>query len=1170
MAVALMGLVGAARAADSEIAFGPVTLGSVGLTRQATLANSGSTPMTLLSISPGDNDFRPGLPASTNASPGGVITFPVTFAPTVAGQRQTRIVIRVQSGAGISRRFLRLTGTGVLDTSPGAVDPLDLDIIGPGVTAVAVQPDGKILLGGSFTSVRGEPRTNIARLNANGTLDRRFKPSVLGAVLCLAVQPDGQIVVGGDFTRVWTGGRPVTVPRHRLARLRTDGSLDPEFNPSANGPVRCLVVQSDGKILAGGSFTELRPSDPAAPRDQPWPSRSRLARLNSDGAIDRTFLVRPNGAVNSMAVQTDGRIIIGGEFTSIFLPGESVNAERRRVARLNPEGTLDPAFRPSVNGPVLCLALQADGRVLLGGRFTHLRSPAVTRPFHRPWLARLTAGGNLDLSFDPRPNEQVRSIAVQADGQIILGGDFTELRAMGATAAASRHRVARIHPDGTLDVGFDPKANGQVFSVALQSDGGILLGGTFSRLQPNGAATHTLRHRFARLHNGPAPQPLTAYVASQIVWERAGSAPEVTAAHFDVSTNSGVTWRPLGPATRVGTTARWEKVGLDLPPRGKLRARGRTQGGGFNGSGGWIETLGILGPAEIIVEQPSGLPLADGTATVEFGTAFARGHGVTHTVTVRNAGGLPLSNLAASLDGTSAADFLLGPLGSTQLPPGAITTFTVAFVPITPGVKTAGLHIHSNLPGNANPFDLVLAGEALLDTRPGAVDDLDVLAGYPDPWGSTVNAAVEQADGRILLGGLFTSILGIPRSCLARVNPDGSLDASFDPNPNGEVRHVMVEPDGRILISGTFTSLQPDGSPTPIPRRYLARLNADGTLDSSFDPPSLDSPITCMAQQPDGKTLLGGQLVRLNANGTLDTGFTARVDGLVNCMAIQPDGKIIVVGDFQTVVESGSEVPTERRHMARLHGDGTLDMAFEPRPTRSVNLVLLQPDGTIQVTGQFSGFLSGPDEFFQQAFDHACLTPDGRLIWSIDSFEGLYTARSLVFQAGESIILSESDNPLRRFGYRGGLDSTFTPRVSDVASLSLARDGKVLVGGRFANALGSDAALSTPRLAFARLYNGPATNNLTIPDRSRIVWIRGGTAPDISQVTFELSPDDGTTWAPLGAGNRVGSSPDWQLTGLTLPANGMIRARGRSIGGLANSSLGMVETVAAFTGIAPP
>ena len=132
--------------------------------------------------------------------------------------------------------------------APGDLDPLDLSIVGGFVLSTAVQPDGKTIIAGRFSSVLGQARSNIARLNANGTLDASFNPNVNSDVLSVAVQADGQILLGGQFTTV------AGTTRSRIARVAANGTLDVGFNLDVNNTVRSVAVQADGQILLGGRF----------------------------------------------------------------------------------------------------------------------------------------------------------------------------------------------------------------------------------------------------------------------------------------------------------------------------------------------------------------------------------------------------------------------------------------------------------------------------------------------------------------------------------------------------------------------------------------------------------------------------------------------------------------------------------------------------------------------------------------------------------------------------------------------------------------------------------------------------------------------------------------------------------------------------------------------------
>ena len=233
---------------------------------------------------------------------------------------------------------------------------MDTTFVDPNVSSsvfsIALQPDGKVLIAGFFTSVGGQTRNRVARLNSDGTLDTTFDPNVNSTVRSIALQPDGKILIGGRFSSV--GGQT----RNFVARLNSDGTLDttfvnPNVNPSISG-VDSIALQSDGKVLIGGSFTFVGNQ-----------TRSRVARLNSNGTLDTTF-VDPNveSVVYALAVQSDGKIVIGGLFTSVG------GVTRNFLARLNSDGTLDTTFNPNVDSTVQTLTLQSDDKTVIGGWFS--------------------------------------------------------------------------------------------------------------------------------------------------------------------------------------------------------------------------------------------------------------------------------------------------------------------------------------------------------------------------------------------------------------------------------------------------------------------------------------------------------------------------------------------------------------------------------------------------------------------------------------------------------------------------------------------------------------------------------------------------------------------------------------------------------------------------------
>ena len=210
----------------------------------------------------------------------------------------------------------------------------------PAVASIVEDVYGYMILGGHFNSVGGSRRHNIVRLDYFGFVYPFFdEPN--GAVSCVAAQEDGKVLLGGFFTALRRNGTASLTKRRYIARLKANGKVDRVFDPRANAAVLAMAVQEDGKVLIGGTFTSLRPNGAALPT-----TRRYIARLNADGTLDRLFNPNANGPVHCIAIQADGKALIGGEFTALAPNGVHQNTARNRVARLNSDGTLDSGLSP--------------------------------------------------------------------------------------------------------------------------------------------------------------------------------------------------------------------------------------------------------------------------------------------------------------------------------------------------------------------------------------------------------------------------------------------------------------------------------------------------------------------------------------------------------------------------------------------------------------------------------------------------------------------------------------------------------------------------------------------------------------------------------------------------------------------------------------------------------
>jgi hypothetical protein len=154
------------------------------------------------------------------------------------------------------------------------------------------------------------------------------------------------------------------LPASGAGTVRGQSALD-DFDPNANGPVFVVVVQPDGKILVGGDFTTLSPNG-GGPG-----TRNHIARLNPDGTLDTAFNPNANGYVSSIALQADSKILAGGGFTSIG------RQTRNHIARLDATTGLPDSFNPNADDDVDAIAVQADGKILVGRPvYEHRRTDA--------------------------------------------------------------------------------------------------------------------------------------------------------------------------------------------------------------------------------------------------------------------------------------------------------------------------------------------------------------------------------------------------------------------------------------------------------------------------------------------------------------------------------------------------------------------------------------------------------------------------------------------------------------------------------------------------------------------------------------------------------------------------------------------------------------------------
>jgi uncharacterized delta-60 repeat protein len=545
--------------------------------------------------------------------------------------QSTLSLTNVQASNGGLYDLVATNVWGSVTSAPAAlaINLAAADSFVPGISsppyALAVRTDGHIFFG---TEAGG-----FGCLQPDGTTDPSINLGILGIqyltwVQSLAVETNGGLLVGGSF--VFFDSQQ----RDGCGRMTPAGIADSAFNPGISGTypfVSCIGLQPDSKFILAGCCEMMG-----------FLARTNLGRIDDTGTLDTSFkaateqAVYPNqGRIYSLAIQTNGQIVLGGFFTNLC------GALRSHLGRLNADGSLDPSFNPGANGSVDCLVVQADGKLLLGGAFTTVAGQARTN------LARLNADGSLDTAFNPGADGTVDTFGLQANGKILVGGYFSHL------AGQPCSYLGRLNSDGSVDTSFNPGANGTVYALALQVDGKVLAGGSFTVLggQP--------RTDLGRLSNPDAISQLLSRSGSTLTWLRAGACPEVWRTTFEASTN-GTNWNLLGAGTRI--PGGWQLTSISAPTNATIRARGFVTGAQGNGSAWFVENqLSTASPnAPVILTGDGGFGIISNR--FGFNVQFLAGQMVIVETSTNLATWLPLTTNTAGLSPVNFSD--PSPLGN--------------------------------------------------------------------------------------------------------------------------------------------------------------------------------------------------------------------------------------------------------------------------------------------------------------------------------------------------------------------------------------------------------------------------------------------------------------------------------------------------------------------------
>lgn len=725
---------------------------------------------------------------------------------------------------GNSSRFLLLAlallsvvslGSAIdLAAAPGPLANPNLQLLSNGsVRAAERLPDGSLVFGGGFSSVNGVPRSNIAKLKPDGTLDPDWNPSADADVYAIAVDAGSNVFVGGNFSTI--GGQS----RNRIAKLSGSGvgEADSIWNPNASSSVVSLDLDDSGNVYAGGFFSSIGGQ-----------TRSRIAKLSGSGtgAADVVWNPSANESVWALAVDGSGNVFAGGYFTAIG--GQS----RGRIAKLSGSGVgaADASWASSANAPVLSLALDTISNIYAGGQFYEIGGQ------NRSHIAKLSGSGTgaVDASWNPSANGSVEAIAIDASNNVYVGGGFSGI------GGQLHVGVARISGSGTgvADPSWNPEMAGQVLDFALNPDGSVYAGGVFNSIGTD------YRLSLVKLSSAGLP----------------GAATDAEARIFDVR---AIAIQPGGGAIIGGSFLKAN--GLTRANILRLRADGTLDPD-------WNASTNAYGAIEAL-------------ATDEAGNVYAGGR-------FDRIGGLSRSYIAKlSGAGVGAVDPDWNPSANGTV--SALATDTSGNVYVGGDFWLIGGQNRTNL--------AKLSGSGF-----GTVDPVwNPIADGP------VYALAIDGGGNMFVGGRFNTMGGQSRKNVAKVSTSGTgaTDGSWNPSPNGDVYSLALDGMGNLFAGGQFTTMSGQ------PHTYIAKISGSGSgeADSVWDPLT-NGPIFSLAADNSGNlyvgggfTTLGGQnrsrIAKLSAIGTgdSDTSWNPSANGYVMALAQDAANNIYAGGSFTSI-----------------------------------------------------------------------------------------------------------------------------------------------------------------------------------------------------------------------------------------------------------------------------
>jgi uncharacterized delta-60 repeat protein len=677
------------------------------------------------------------------------------------------------------------------------------------------------------------------------------------------------------------------------------------------------------------------------------------------GHVDLTFDAGSgvDGQINATILAADGKIMIAGTFDATEHAGQS------GVARLNPDGTTDLQFisaglfetRVAAPGddPVFTLAQTADGKTVIGGKF-YVAGIGEN-------ICRLNADGSLDRTFLPpadwglRFHRQIRSVVVQPDGNVLVGGNFR------AGDGAPRNYLARLLPSGALDTSFNGAAGGEVRCMALQPDEKILVSGgsALRRMHPSGANDTDFIAAVSVTVNALAIQPDGKILVGLPV--------------FPTTTGRGI--------SRLNTNGTLDTNFI--------------AGANFNGS---VEFIKLQTDGKIIV----------GGAFTNIGATFVGGLARLQTNGVLDTSFASTSRLSSGFIGARSGEI---DAGGKVITAGAFQGDTSDRRYIARFQKDGNIDLTFRAShGLGGPgvvaFELLHHDDerfiATITNANGGQLRRYFLDGTVDPHfvspilGGSIRRLTAYTNGTVIALRNYLDTNSAPRYELVHFAADGRILSQGPINADGPVTALAVQADNKILIGGRFQNI------AGLVRDRVARVALDGSVDPSFNAGAIPSDpvqtINVIAVTEDKKIYIGSNdaLIRVNSNGSLDTSFKLASGSKANVrgLTILADGKILAFGFYF------SDVNHSTAGVARYNPDGTLDHDFKPFFGSDFSVVVdivldkngkiivlepvevsrLNPDGSLDSTFPVSRLGPGPFTPTSHAGYDLLVQPDGNIL----------------------------------------------------------------------------------------------------------------------------------------------------------------------------------------------